>query len=255
MQTKSTKPGGRVLYLYAISRKQKNTQSISAEGIDGKAAVEALECEGHVCWLSRVSRDDFAANLAAHMEDLEWLASAGLRHQRAVAEIANHVTALPARFGTVFLSENSMAQHVRERKSALRDAFARVADADEWGVKIFATQKPQPAVSATKAPASGAEYLKRKAQSLQPRRGPGADEQVLSFAGKLEALAVASSPGGKASAGQPGLLWHGSFLVKRKDRKKLEAALRKQASQWQGSRRIDWSGPWPPYSFVGDHAN
>ena len=31
-----------------------------------------------------------------------------------------------------------MAQHLKARKSVLRAAFKRVAEADEWGIKLFA---------------------------------------------------------------------------------------------------------------------
>ena len=133
-----------------------------------------------------------------------------------------------------------------------KQAFARVADADEWGIKIFATAKPK-ARTAAKA-ASGADYLKRKAEMLQPRTGKP-DQEVTAFIAALTKLAVATSPGGKASAGQPGLVWHGSFLIRRSDRKKLEAALKKYAGSWKDERRIDCSGPWPPYSFVDEHAH
>ncbi len=75
------------------------------------------------------------------------------------------------------------------------------------------------------------------------------------FIAEVTKLAVAASPGGKASAGQPGLLWHASFLIRRKDRKKLESALAKYAARWKNVRRIDCSGPWPPYSFVGEHVH
>ena len=184
------------------------------------AAVEAILCEGHVCWVSRVGREEFAENLTANMENLDWLALAGLRHQRAAAAITQSITALPARFGTVFLTEDSMAQHVRERKPALRAAFERVAEADEWGIKVFELAKPRASLSAKNAPASGKEYLKHKAASLQPKSGRRLDDEVLGLVRDLSALAAASSPGGKASAGQPGLLWYGSFLVKRKDPQK-----------------------------------
>ena len=36
---------------------------------------------------------------------------------------------------------------------------------------------------------------------------------------------------------------------------KLEAALKKYAGSWKDERRIDCSGPWPPYSFVEEHAD
>ncbi len=245
-------PAG-VLYLYAISpMPERAAEPIASEGIDGAARVEAIRAEGYLCWVSRVARQEFADRLQDRMQDLEWLATAGLCHQRVVAEISANVTALPARFATVFLTEASLAQHLKERKRVLEQALERVADADEWGIKIFATAKPKTA-PASKA-ASGADYLKRKAELLQPRSGK-LDEEVSDFLQTLAELSVASSPGGKASAGQPGLLWHGSFLVHRKQRGKLDAALKKYAAAWQDSRRIDCSGPWPPYSFVGDHAD
>ncbi len=246
-------PAARVLYLYAIAKVPKDRlPSIVAEGIDGSAAVEAVTHEGHVCWISRVPRDQFADNLTERMQDLEWLATAGLRHQRAVGEIAAKLASLPARFGTVFLTEDSMVEHLKARKSVLRAAFKRVAKADEWGIKLFAiAPKTTPSIKAV----SGADYLKKKAEVLRPQRSKSLGSDVRSFIESLDVLAVASSPGGKASAGQPGLIWHGSFLIRRKDREQLEAILNQYAAKWHGSRRIDWSGPWPPYSFVGDNVH
>ena len=231
---------------------ERTAKMVAAEGIDGQAKVEALRCENYVCWISHVSKEEFADRLSDNMQDLEWLAAAGLRHQRAVAEISQQSATLPARFGTVFLSEDSLHQHVKERQKALREAFERVADADEWGIKLFEIAKPKRSEAIPAA--SGSDYLKKKAEMLQPRSGKKLDEAGREFVATLTKLAVAAVPGGKASAGQPGLSWHGSFLIRRKDRKKLEAVLKKYGSRWQGSRRIDCSGPWPPYSFVEEHA-
>ena len=242
----------RVLYLYAVSEMPKDAAPvIFAEGIDGAARVEAIRFGDFLCWISRVPAKEFGESLNQRMQDLEWLAGVSLRHQRVIAEISSTTTALPARFGTVFLSEESLARHVEERKTALRQAFKRVADADEWGVKVFALAPARRVTVANTA--SGAEYLKRKAQMLEPRARGKADPELREFVATLTKLAVAASPGGKASAGQPGLLWHGSFLIRRKDGSKLETALRKYAAKWKGARRIDCSGPWPPYSFVGEH--
>lgn len=239
------------LYLYAISQLPAQTAAaIASEGIDGRARIEAIRCGDYVGWISRVSKNEFADRLTENMQDLEWLAAAGLRHQRAVAEISQQSASLPARFGTVFLSDDSLQQHVKERKAALRKAFERVADADEWGIKLFEIARPKR--SATVTAASGSDYLKKKAEMLQPRAAK-LDQEGQAFVAAVTKLAVAACPGGKASAGQPGLVWHGSFLIRRKDQKKLEALLTKYASQWHETRRIDCSGPWPPYSFVGEH--
>lgn len=250
-KTTATTPA---FYLYAISQvPEMAAPAISSEGIDGASSVEGLRSGEYLCWISRVSKSEFADRLTERMQDLEWLAKAGLRHQRVVAEISSHLTALPARFGTVFLSEKSLTQHVKKRLNIFRQALARVADADEWGIKIFAERRTTPSTSAEAT--SGTDYLKKKSDLLQPRRSANLDEQVQGFIQDLDRLAVASSPGGKASAGQPGLVWHGSFLIRRKDRQKLDAALRKYAAEWAESRRIDCSGPWPPYSFVGENVH
>ncbi|HLI63727.1 MAG TPA: GvpL/GvpF family gas vesicle protein [Terriglobales bacterium] len=242
-----------VLYLYAISRMPaRNPPKISAEAIDDSSRVEALPCEDYLCWISRVPKADFADHLSERMQDLQWLATASLRHQRVVAEVASQAAALPARFGTVFLGEASLAWHLKQHRRALNGAFKRVAGADEWGIKVFALAAPQKPVTA--GPRSGSEYLKRKAELLAPRAGRKLDPQVEEFVARLKRLAVAVSTGGKASAGQPGLLWHGSFLIRRKDRGKLNSVLRKYTTQWKEVRRVDCSGPWPPYSFVGEHA-
>lgn len=247
---KASQPA-RALYLYAISRlPEKVAPKILAEGIDGDAPIEAVRCGQFLCWVSRVDEDEFAHRLPDRMQDLEWLATAGLRHQRAVAEISAKVTALPTRFGTVFLTEASLADHIQERHKALEHAFERVADADEWGIKIFAV-RTSPAGSSAKS-SSGAAYLKHKAELLRPRAAANLDDEVKEFIAALSKNSAAASPGGKASAGQPGLVWHGSFLVRRSHRKKLEAVLKKYAAGWKGTRRIDCSGPWPPYSFVGE---
>jgi gas vesicle protein GvpL/GvpF len=241
-----------VLYLYAVSQAPETVAPvIVSEGIDGAAAVEALRSGKYLCWISRVPKPEFADTLNEHMQDLEWLATAGLRHQRVVAEISGHASALPARFGTVFLSEESLAEHVKQRSRVFQQAFERVADADEWGIKIYAERKA-PRTPAEKA-TSGTDYLKKKSVLLQPRRSGKLDDEVSDFVENVSKLAVASSPGGKASTGQPGLIWHGSFLIRRTNRKKLDAALKKYAAEWADLRRIDCSGPWPPYSFVGEH--
>jgi gas vesicle protein GvpL/GvpF len=240
-----------VLYLYGISQLPERTvPPVSAEGIDATALVEALRCGGFLCWISRVPKTDFADRITERMQDLEWLAAASLRHQRVVAELSSTLPTLPARFATVFLSEASLTKHATERKEAIRAAFRRVADADEWGVKVFALAQPK--ARALTKPVSGSEYLKRKAAQMQPKSGK-LDADIRRFVGELNALAVASTPGGKASAGQPGLTWHGSILIRKQDRSKLESLLRRYARDWKDLRRIDCSGPWPPYSFVGEH--
>ena len=56
-----------------------------------------------------------------------------------------------------------------------------------------------------------------------------------------------------ACAARTGRLRPGPLSMARADGAKLESVLEKYARQWRDTRRIDCSGPWPPYSFVGEH--
>src|SRR5579864_3261283 len=106
-----------MLYLYGISAKAPKAKITGS--IDAASAVENLEDSGLVAWFSRVSDDEFGDKLASNMENLEWLAGASVSHQRVVSQIADTVTVLPARFGTVFLSRQSLIDHLREEKEKL----------------------------------------------------------------------------------------------------------------------------------------
>jgi hypothetical protein len=244
----NTKPDT-AIYLYGITRQA--VPSPKVIGVDGSARVESLPCAEFVCWISRVSHADFAENLANNMENLDWLAAAGVRHQRAVAAIAEQTQVLPARFGTVFLSETSLQTDVEKRKRTLDADFRRIDGADEWGVKVFslpAKVELPPAESRT-----GKDYLRAKAAMLQRRpskKVKGPDPELQAFGEELTKLAVAAADGGKVSSGQRGLEWQSSFLLKRADRNKFESLLKRYSKRWTDSRRIEVTGPWPPYSFV-----
>ncbi len=236
-----------VLYLYGLT--QQSVAVPHAEGVDGEAPVEPVSCSGFVCWVSRVARSEYGEQLNERMENLDWLAMAGVRHQKVVGEIGRNADILPTRFGTVFLTEESLQQDVNRRKKELMSAFRRISGADEWGVKIFTRPESRPTIVA----ASGRDYLRQKAATLRKQPARTLDPQVDSFIQQLGAIAKASAPVGKVSGAQPNLEWQGSFLIARDHRRKLESLLQQFAHKLRQSHRIECTGPWPPYSFVDKH--
>ena len=138
--------------------------NINAIGIDNEHRVEAIPCAGFVCWVTRIS-DDFVRDIERRMEDLEWLAEASVLHQRAVSAIGAVTDVLPARFGTVFLTEASLTKHIESRKKSIQNAFKKVAGAEEWGVKVFMAAPAARPGTAFNA-ASGQDYLQQKAKAL-----------------------------------------------------------------------------------------
>lgn len=238
------------LYLYGVSRATQGApHAVKSPGVDGVHSVEAIPCGDFLCWVSAVDQVAFSRELEANMENLEWLAVHGVRHQQVVGDIAQEQTIVPARFATLFSSPAALVKDVEARKSALKKVFARIADSDEWGVKVLVEEQP-PAATAT-APASGRDYLRQKAARIK-KRPENSDAEIQQLAAELEKVASESAPTGKVSGAQPGLLWQATFLVARSRRKQWEAVLERFVKQWRGKRRIEVTGPWPPYSFVSD---
>src|SRR5437763_14955732 len=101
-----------VLYLYAVTKSGAGDPP-QLRGVDGQARIEAIACAGLTCWISRVSSSEFGESFSKRLEDLDWLAVVSVRHQRAVAAIAESRDTLPARLGTVFLSEASLEADTR----------------------------------------------------------------------------------------------------------------------------------------------
>jgi len=243
----ATNSAARALYLYGISAPSSERLKVRGGGIDGISAVESFEASGLDCWISRVDKHEYAEQLAANMENLDWLATTSVRHQRVVAEIASQITILPTRFGTVFLSEESLRAHVAERKQQLLQTLKKIEGTEEWGVKLFgiaSVPTQMPSVS------SGSDYLRLKAAKLQPVARKELDPEVKEFIRELQGVTEDSAVSGKVSAGQRNLEWQASFLVRKSRKKEWDAVLRKYATAWQERREIECTGPWPPYSFI-----
>ena len=243
------KKDGRLLYLYGIT--EQGSALRIGEGVAGRSRVETLPCSGFLCWISRVDAKEYGKELQSRMENLDWLASASVRHQKVVGAIHEQSTILPARFATLFLSEQSLALHVKEHSADLKKDFKRLAGADEYGVKIFGVAQ---STETMEAAASGREYLQRKSEMLRERAPVAMTPELRKFVAKLRELASQVAEGGSVTSAQRHLVWQGSLLLPRARRKQLDSALaafhRDHAEQY----RIECTGPWPPYSFVAHKA-
>ncbi len=241
-----SQPSATAIYLYGLTREARALPP-NTKGVDALSMVETIPCGGYFCWISRVNRAEYSDQLQQNMENLEWLASASVAHHRVVGEVAKLAEILPARFGTVFLNEQSLLDHVQRRKKSLAKSFERISGTEEWGVKVFANAPPaSPAVIAK----SGKDYLLKKSAALEARKERKPDPELDAFAKALGHVAIDQVRGGKFSGAQRDLQFQASYLVPRKQREKFHAVLTQYAGKWHDSHRIECAGPWPPYSFV-----
>jgi hypothetical protein len=236
----------KVLYLYGITQGPAHPAKI--RGVDGKASVEAIQCGSLVSWVSRVPKSEFADDLSRNMENLDWLAAMSTRHQESVAAVAAVADVLPARFGTVFLNESSLRADIQNRRAELLADFERIRGCEEWGVKVFAGKAAQ--VNLPKTLKTGKDYLKAKSAILESRTRKGPDEEIRSFARALEEVYETAAEGGRISGGRRDILFQVSLLLKRANREKFAAIVKQFSKRWKDTRKIECTGPWPPYSFV-----
>ena len=249
---KPAAPGKTVLYLYGITQKTKAfaPRKLALPSVDASSQVMALACGELLAWASSVSRAEFGDSLATNMQNLEWLANASVRHQAVLNELGKRGAVLPARFGLVFSSEDALARDVASRRRELLQQFRRVREADEWGIKVFRLRSPSAILGEAN---SGADYMRRKAEVMRSEsreKSPGIPEEIRNFADELKKLVRDVAPGGSVSSGQAGLEWQISVLLPRNRRPQFDQLIRKRAQAWEGLRRIEVTGPWPPYSFV-----
>lgn len=80
-------------------------------------------------------------------------------------------------------------------------------------------------------------------------------EELTELQSALGEVAEETAPAGRISSGQRGLLFQTSLLVKRANRQRLESVLKKFSREWAETRRIECTGPWPPYSFVSQDSS
>lgn len=235
------------IYLYGVTQTAGHALPPATKGVDAISVVETLPCAGFVCWISRVNRAEFSDQLQHNMENLEWLAAASVAHHRVVGEISKAAEILPARFGTVFLNEKSLLQDVQRRKKSLTSSFKRISGTEEWGVKVFDTAPPQSAATNAR---SGKDYLLKKSAALEALRTRKPDPELDALADALSKIALDEVRGGKFSGAQRDLGFQASYLIRRSQRDKFHSVLKQYAKKWGDSHRIEYAGPWPPYSFV-----
>jgi hypothetical protein len=243
---RKTEKATTVVYVYAISPVRKKAMAAPTTGVDGIAAVVPIQLGDVVAWTSEVDATEYGEQLQEHMEDMEWLANAGVRHQQVVAALAEQTDVLPARFGTVFLLRESLLADLKRRKRSIAAALKKVSGTEEWGVKVFSTPE---AVAAPTDIRSGRDYLQKKAAVLQQKAETKRDAEIGKLVAALKKASVEWLEPAKKSGGQRNLQWQGSFLVRRTGRAKFNAVLKQFASKWS-SKTIECTGPWPPYSFV-----
>lgn len=252
-------------YVYCViaSAKPPIAARVSA-GLPGMGKVRVLPVDRalHVAVadapLNRYSEDAINRGLA----DLDWVSKAAIAHEAVVESFIGATAVLPMKLFTIFTSDDRAVAHVRTQRDRIAAVVKRVANHDEWGVRVALADRAQASrasasMTPRKAPATGADYLTRKKarRDASVELAARAQETVAAL---YDRFAERSKQAKRRSAGdlpvESGpLLLDAAFLVPRTRSAAFRALVQREARTLKShGYDVTLTGPWPPYTFVQD---
>ena len=128
-------------YLYCITESN-SLDSISGNGLDNKSELLLKQFSNITTVLSLVDLNDFAGAAAEeNLNDLGWVGPRALRHEQIIEMVMEESTILPARFGTIFTSLDSLGGFLEKNREQITTFFSDVAHKQEWAVKGYINKK------------------------------------------------------------------------------------------------------------------
>ena len=195
------------------------------------------------------------------LSDLDWVSRAAVAHEAVVESFISETAVLPMKLFTIFTTDDRAVKHVRAERRRIAAVVKRVANHQEWGVRVVLDRdRAVAAAPGRKAPVggrSGAAYLTRKKAQRDAviDLAAHARQTVAALYERLAArsrLAKRRLAGALPEHGGP-LLLDAAFLVPRARAASFQAlASRESHALARQGYGLSFSGPWPPYSFVQD---
>ena len=231
-------------------------------GLPGAGSVRLLDVdEGLFIAVADLPLDKYNASaISSGLANLDWVSRVAVAHEAVVESFVASKAVLPMKLFTIFKSDQRAFEHVRAQRVRIADLVERVANQQEWGIRVVLDRTLAAAAAPKRTAAArgtGASYLaQKKAQrDVSKELASRARDTVASL---FDRLAARSSDAKRRSAtelpaqGGP-LLLDAAFLVPRARATtfKTLAARESKALARQGYG-LTLSGPWPPYTFVQD---
>ncbi|MBA3657814.1 MAG: GvpL/GvpF family gas vesicle protein [Gemmatimonadaceae bacterium] len=239
------------------------------KGLDGLPVSRISEGE-LTALVSGLGASEYSPeNLELNTAQVEWLGPRAVAHDRVVTWAGDAGPVIPFPMWTLFKSEDGIRGMLRDRSAEFLETLTSVAGTHEYAVRVFASPsrvqeqigRLRPAIadleSAAARASPGQRYL------LQKKIAEQRDNEVRAFLretaqdcfDQLEHSAVkalrhqlpAETPAGKGRA-----ILYAAFLVGDTAFDEFRRVLTSLVNQHRDSGLdFDFTGPWPPYNFVG----
>jgi hypothetical protein len=254
---------GAATYVYGlVAAPAAPAVAAAPKGLPGLSSPRALPA-GEGLWLvvAEAPLPDYGAEaIGRRLDDLSWVSTCAMAHERMVEHFAAAGTVVPMKLFTLFAGDARAVEHIAGQRDRLERLLSRVAGCREWGVRVHLDERRARAAAAGgEAPSgggSGTAFLERKKRQAQASRQAAADAQAR--ADEVHEALAARARGvvrREPLAAEPGmrLLLDAAFLVPEGDAAAFEAEVGRgsEALARLGCETV-LTGPWPPYNFVAE---
>jgi hypothetical protein len=242
-------------YVFAVARGLRAADLAGTSGHHG-APLRVVEHERLSAVVCDVDLAEFGEQpLAENLEDLAWVERVARAHNEVVWKVASCATCAPLRLVTVCSDDDSVRAKVDALRADLEQVLDRVEGRQEWSLKVLVPRRPAPELAPTPAATSGADYLRRKREVADQRRGQS--EEAARAAHELDEVARAHSVAARRLAPQDprltgrsdAMVLNAAYLVEADSHETFRSAVLAAAGQ-RAQVSVELDGPWPPYSFA-----
>ncbi|MET7684727.1 GvpL/GvpF family gas vesicle protein [Streptomyces sp. NPDC005423] len=255
-------------YVFAVCRDPDVPALAALAGVTGGTPVRPLSLGTLTAIVQTVRAGEFSDEAwQARLSDQRELERYARAHHDVVSAVATSCPTVPLPMATLYHGEQRAREALLKETDRFHTALRRIAHHSEWGLKVYTTptapggtggRSARPVSSADRsrpAPGTGLAYLDRK-RTAQERR-ERCQEEALRAAEAVDAdvsrLATASRrlpPHPQPSGERRVQILNATYLVA--EHRSAELALLARTLQERTGSQIELSGPWVPYSFVGE---
>ena len=259
----------RLCYVYGVVRPALET-STAPQGIDG-GGVSVIAGDGVAALATSVSAEDYAPDrVEALTADVDWVSERATAHDRILTWASDNGPVVPFPMWTLFRDANAVKGMLRKRGGELQETFTRIADGREFIVRVYVqagvlrdhvgdhSDELKALEKEAAGAAPGQKYLlQRKIEKvrLETRRDVAA-RAAAEIHDALRSAAMESVREQPVNSGAPReqgtAILNASFLVAPARLVEFQRALTSMVNKYEPSGfKFDFTGPWPPYHFVG----
>ena len=123
------------IYLFCLARSH-HALLPQGDGVSGNGPLVQENFRDVTAVVCSVPLEDFIGSSAdERLQDLSWVGPRALRHEQVIEEVMQNSPVLPARFGTLFSSRESLLALVENNYAKIDQFLDHIKDKEEWAVK------------------------------------------------------------------------------------------------------------------------